>query len=632
MGNNMDEIIQKRYNAWLDGVDPAQKKELQAFSDKEIEDAFFQDLSFGTAGLRGILGLGSNRMNEYTVACATQGLANYLNKTCKNPSVAVCRDSRLFGEEFIWVVASVLAANKIKSYIYPRIEPTPALSFAVRHLHTSAGINITASHNPSQYNGYKVYGSDGCQITSDAAKAIQEAINELDIFNDVAHMPDTPMSEATDADVLGADAADAPAATKASDVPEADAADAPEVAHNNSSSSSLKTCFDNACKSGYANYMDEEVLQAFIDAVANQSLDPMPTSNNTAVSIAYTPLHGAGLECCQEIFKRVGNVEVNLVPKQDVPDGNFPTCPYPNPEIRDALQEGLKLCEQINPDILIATDPDCDRVGTAVFYDGLWQLPTGNEMGALLLDYICRKRQEKGQDLSRAVAVTTIVSSTLVDELAKQYGFELRRVLTGFKYIGEQIALLEASDEVERFIFGFEESYGYMSGAHVRDKDAVNASMLIVQMVRYYKEQGKDLLQVMDELYKAYGYRLTKTLTYEFPGAQGAKLMKDLMHNLQTDSPQQFATLKVEEFLDYNKAIEMPICKNNLDEHHTDKQMLPAANVLEWHLEKGVKVILRPSGTEPKIKAYVFANGDTRKEAQDLIDALEKDIASKLGY
>ena len=594
---------QERFEKWLSGVDADERTQLQALSDEEREDAFFQELAFGTAGLRGVLGLGPNRMNIYTVAKATQGLADYLNAqkidADEAPLVAVCRDSRHGGEEFVRTIAGVLAANGVRSALYPRVEPTPALSFAVRHLHADAGINVTASHNPAAYNGYKVYGADGCQIKTEQARAIQQAIDALDAFADVKSVP-----------------------------------------------------FEEAVEAGLATWMDEEVLEAFVDAVAAQSLEPLADAGGeagadgdaddpgatgnaqTPLKVVYTPLNGSGLECCRAIFERVGGVELSVVPSQEAPDGDFPTCPYPNPEIREALAEGLKLCAQVSPDILIATDPDCDRVGTAVFHDGGWRLPTGNEMGALLLDYICTRRAARGEDLSRAVAVTTIVSTTLADELAAFHGFELRRVLTGFKYIGEQIALLEAAGHPERFIFGFEESYGYMSGVHVRDKDAVNASMLIAQMTRFYKEQGIDLLARMDALYAQFGYRLTRTLSYEFAGAAGAARMKELMGEFRANPPAAFAQVAVAETLDYEAGREMPVVGGvaavGAGENGGQPQVLPAANVLEYRLNGGAKVLLRPSGTEPKVKAYLFANGDTRADGEALLDALEADVAARM--
>ncbi len=591
---------QERFEQWLSGVDAGERARLEALSDEEREDAFFQELAFGTAGLRGVLGLGPNRMNVYTVAKATQGLADYLNAqkagAGEAPLVAVCRDSRHGGEEFVHTIAGVLAANGVRSALYPRVEPTPALSFAVRHLHADAGINVTASHNPAAYNGYKVYGADGCQIKTEQARAIQQAIDALDAFADVKSMP-----------------------------------------------------FEEALEAGLATWMGEEVLEAFVDAVAAQSPEPLAGEGRcadgapdaggadaangvqTPLKVVYTPLNGSGLECCRAIFERVGGVELAVVPSQEAPDGDFPTCPYPNPEIREALSEGLKLCAQVSPDILIATDPDCDRVGTAVFHDGEWRLPTGNEMGALLLDYICTRRAARGEDLSRAVAVTTIVSTTLADELAAFHGFELRRVLTGFKYIGEQIALLEAAGHPERFIFGFEESYGYMSGTHVRDKDAVNASMLIAQMTRFFKEQGIDLLARMDALYAQFGYRLTRTVSYEFAGAAGAARMKELMGEFRANPPAAFAQAAVAETIDYESGQKMPVVGGaDAGENGGRPQTLPAANVLEYRLDGGAKVLLRPSGTEPKVKAYLFANGATRADGEALLDALEADVAARM--
>ena len=452
--------IQETYQYWLKNVGGDQLAELDDLAKRpdELADAFRKELEFGTAGLRGILGLGPNRMNEYTVGKATQGLADYLNATFSEPSVAIARDSRLRGQEFVQVCASVLAANGVKAYLYPRIEPTPALSFAVRYLGCSAGVNMTASHNPSAYNGYKAYGPDGCQITTQAAKAIQEAIDRTDPFTQVKTVD-----------------------------------------------------FDQAVEAGMIQWIGEDVIGAFVDAVAAVDLEPAQ-SRKTDLSLVYTPLNGTGLECVSAILERIGIPDLDVVPEQSQPDGTFPTCPYPNPEIREALELGLRRCEETKPYLLLATDPDADRVGIAARHNGEYQLVSGNEMGALLLDYLCARKRELGLSLDDSVVVTTIVSSAMIDAMAQDYGFQLRRTLTGFKYIGEQIGLLEAAGQSQRFLFGFEESYGYLAGTHVRDKDAVVASMLIVQMARWNQARGLDLIQAVDELYQRYGYYRNKTL------------------------------------------------------------------------------------------------------------------------
>ena len=568
----MDDMTQQ-LDRWIaNAQDPTvaqQLQDLRAGDETAVRDAFFQDLAFGTGGLRGIVGAGPNRMNVYTVAKATQGLATYLNEHFDEPSVAIARDSRNGGREFVEVAAGVLAANGIRAYLYPRIEPTPALSFAVRDLGCSAGICMTASHNPAAYNGYKAYGPDGCQITTQAAHDIQKAINDTDVFDDVRSIP-----------------------------------------------------FEEALASGMASYIDEDTLDRFIDAVAAQSLEGADPA--LELKVVYTPLNGTGLECVERILDRIGGVDVTLVQEQAVPDGSFPTCPYPNPEIREALERGLALCEQVHPDLLLATDPDADRVGIAAEHDGDYVLISGNEMGVLLLDYLCRARVARGEDLSRAVAVTTIVSTALVDALAADYGFQLRRTLTGFKYIGEQIGLLEAAGQADRFIFGFEESYGYLAGTHVRDKDAVVASMLICQMARDYKARGLDLVEALEQLYARYGYHRNATISLEYPGAAGAEKMAAIMERLCAEPPTELAGLPVTACVDYHEGVAMPLVGSTGPAGAPDTpQTLPAAAVFEMQLEGGSKVIVRPSGTEPKIKAYLFAAAPTEEAADALLGQLD---------
>ena len=437
---------------WIANVDDAELSaelaDMQAKADAGITepmvDAFFQDLSFGTAGLRGIIGAGTNRMNVYTVGRATQGFADYLNANFENPSVAIARDSRNKGELFVRTTAAILAANGVTAYVYPRISPVPTLSWAVRDLGCSGGICMTASHNPAPYNGYKAYGPDGCQITSEAAAAISAAIENTDAFTGVKSMD-----------------------------------------------------FDKAVAEGKIKWIDDAVLERYYSAVLAQSGNNLTPEQIAAapLKLVYTPLNGTGLIPVTTVLKRAGVTDITVVPEQEQPDGNFPTCPYPNPEIREAMQKGIDLCEQVHPDLLLATDPDADRVGVACKDGDDYTLLTGNEMGVLLLDYVCRMRAERGEDLSQKVAVTTIVSSAMVDALAAEYGFELRRCLTGFKYIGDIITELADAGQADRFMFGFEESYGYLSGDHVRDKDAVNASLLICQMAQDYKLRGKNLAQ-----------------------------------------------------------------------------------------------------------------------------------------
>ncbi len=566
--------IQQAYRRWLDSVDESDRHALERVAEDPaaIEDAFYRDLSFGTAGLRGVIGMGTNRMNVYTVARATQGLATYLNANFDKPSVAICRDSRNMGEAFMQTAAGVLAANGIRACLYPRIEPTPALSFAVRDLGCAAGINITASHNPAEYNGYKVYGADGCQITSEAARDIQAAIDGCDTFDGVHKMP-----------------------------------------------------FDEALAAGLAQWIGEDTLDGFLEAVHAQSLD----SEGGELSVVYTPLNGTGLECVTRILKTIGVHDVTVVPEQADPDGNFPTCPYPNPEMREALEKGLELCGSVHPDLLLATDPDADRVGIAVPHDGDYVLLTGNEVGVLLLDFACRMRRVRGEDLASKVAVTTIVSSTMVDALARELGFELRRTLTGFKYIGEQIALLESAGEADRYIFGFEESYGYLAGSHVRDKDAVVASMLICQMARWHRAQGRDLVDAMESLYQHYGYYVNKTISRSYPGAEGAQKMQQITSGLRSQAPATVAGMSVERVVDYSSQVEMPVVGGAAGAG--ERQTLPAADVIEFQLAGGNKLIVRPSGTEPKIKAYLFAKGATRAESEQVLAQLEQAAGEILG-
>lgn len=556
---NVHELL----DTWLENVKDeellAELSSMKESGDEEaITDAFFQDLAFGTAGLRGTIGAGTNRMNIYTVGRATQGFADYLNKTFDSPTVAIARDSRNKGELFVQTTAAILAANGITSYVYPKISPVPTLSWATRYLKCSGGICMTASHNPAPYNGYKAYGPDGCQITSEAAAAISAAMEATDPFKGIKSMD-----------------------------------------------------FDDAVSQGLVKWIDDSCLDAYYDAVVDKSVNNLTPEQIAAapLKLVYTPLNGTGLIPVTTVLKKVGITDVTVVPEQKDPDGNFPTCPYPNPEIRQAMQMGIDLCEEVKPDLLLATDPDADRVGVACADGDDYTLLTGNEMGVLLLDYICKMRAERGENLHDKVAVTTIVSSAMVDALAAEYGFELRRCLTGFKYIGDIITGLSDAGQVDRFIFGFEESYGYLSGDHVRDKDAVNASMLICQMAQYYKLQGLNLVQAMHALYEKYGYYHNKTIALSYPGAEGADKMAGIMVDLRKNPPASIAGSKVTGVVDYGEGV----------------NGLPKANVLEFDLEGGDKAIVRPSGTEPKIKLYIFAKGDDATSADAQIDAIEKD-------
>lgn len=565
-------IIMTEFERWLDMDldDPDLKPELESVKDKpeEINDRFYRDLEFGTGGLRGVIGAGTNRMNVYTVRKATQGLANYLLKHAqgKPQSVAIAYDSRNKGVNFAKESAAVLAAAGIKAYIYRELMPTPALSFAVRHLKCDAGICVTASHNPAKYNGYKAYGSDGCQVTADMADGIMEEIEKLDIFSDVK-----------------------------------------------------KIDFEKAVADGVIEYIGEDTVDAFIDAVYTQSLK----GDASNIKVVYTPLNGSGKRCVMRILDRIGVKDIEVVPEQSEPDGNFPTCPYPNPEFKEALQKGLDLCEKVNPDLLLATDPDCDRAGIAVNQNGEYVLISGNEAGILLLDYICKIRTEKGTMPNLPVMVTTIVSTDMVDYIAKDFGVEVRRCLTGFKYIGDIIAELEEGGHPERYILGFEESYGYLSGGYVRDKDAVNASMLICEMASYYKEQGMTLVDAITSLYEKYGYFSNETFNFSFEGEDGMKAMAGIMDKLRNNPPSDIAGFKVLSSSDYELSIKK---ENGVESPIT----LPKSNVLAYAIEGGSKFTVRPSGTEPKIKIYISGKGATKAESMEAIEKMQGSIKSVL--
>ena len=553
----------QRYEAWRrqPGLDETLAKELLAMEGdaEKITDSFGCDLAFGTAGLRGVLGAGTNRMNIYTVARATQGLATWLAGSGLPQKVAIAYDSRINSVLFSQTAARVLAANGITVYLYPRLEPTPALSFAVRYYGCGAGINVTASHNPAQYNGYKVYGADGCQITLEVAAKILAAIEAVDCF-----------------------------AVQPAD-------------------------FDAALAEGKIEYSSEKCLDDFVDAVYAQRVgDGAGTAD---LKLVYTPLNGSGLECVKKLLAKLGVTHVTVVPEQEKPDGNFPTCPYPNPEIREAMQKGLELCDKVHPDLLLGTDPDCDRCGTAVpDGKGGYRLITGNEMGIILLDYICRTRKALGTMPEHPVAVTTIVSTDMATPVAAKYGVELRRTLTGFKFIGEQIGLLEAAGEADRYIFGFEESYGYLSGAHVRDKDAVNATLLVCEAAAWYAKQGMTLLDAINQLYAEFGCYRNALHSFAFEGESGMHTMDAIMKQLRQTPPTAIGGMAVESLVDYNTA----------------GTGLPKANVLEFRLAGGAKLMVRPSGTEPKIKVYLSAVAPTEEAADAINDTLGKAASALL--
>ena len=564
--------MMSEYERWLAQKldDPDLTAELEAIRDQpeEINDRFYCNLDFGTAGLRGVIGAGTNRMNVYIVRKATQGLADYLNAHVRNANVAIAYDSRIKSDVFAKETAAVLAANGIHAHIYPWLSPVPTLSFATRYLKCDAGVCVTASHNPAKYNGYKVYGSDGCQVTSEMAKEVSDAIARTDVFEGVKRMS-----------------------------------------------------FEDGVKEGRISYIKDEVINAFLQEVLNQSVIPEPCKG---LKVVYTPLNGSGRVCVTRILDMIGVDDVTVVPEQEMPDGHFTTCPFPNPEVKEALQKGLELSQKVQADLLVATDPDCDRCGIAVNQNGEYVLMSGNEVGVLLLDFIAQARIKNGKMPKDPVAVTTIVSTDMADAVAKEYGIEMRRVLTGFKYIGDQIASLEAAGHPERYIFGFEESYGYLSGGYVRDKDAVDASMLICQMAYYYKQQGKTLVDAMNELYAKHGYYKNGLLNFAFEGEDGMKTMNRIMDTLRANAPAEIAGYQVSGWSDYEAS-------KRYDGGAESEISLPKSNVLEYRLENGSKVIVRPSGTEPKIKIYLSAKGDGQAASEEIVGKLEAAIKPLLG-
>ena len=546
------------YKRWMDTdlEDPALKAELESIegNEEEIKDRFAVALKFGTAGLRGVLGAGSNRMNIYVVRQATQGLANWVKTQGGNQLVAISCDSRINSDVFAKTAACVLAANGIKVRIYDALMPVPALSFATRYYQANAGVMVTASHNPAKYNGYKAYGPDGCQMTDEAADIVYAEIQKTDIL--------------TGAKMIS---------------------------------------FEEGIEKGLIEYVGDDCKEALYDAIKARSVRP-GICETAGLKLVYSPLNGSGLVPVMRVLKDIGISDITIVPEQQYPDGNFPTCPYPNPEIFEALRLGLELAEKEGADLMLATDPDADRVGIAMKCpDGTYELVSGNEVGVLLLDYICAARIEKGTMPEKAVAVKSIVSTPLADAVAENYGVELRGVLTGFKWIGDQIAQLEAAGEVDRFIFGFEESYGYLAGPYVRDKDAIIGSMLICEMAAYYRSIGSSIKQRLEEIYAKYGRYLNKVDSFEFPGLSGMDKMAGIMEDLRKNPPAEIGGYAVTKVTDYK---------------NTAETGLPAANVLIYKLDGGAEVIVRPSGTEPKIKTYFTTLGKDLAEAQAQKDVL----------
>ena len=555
------------YNEWLENAveDKDLKAELESIknNEDEIYDRFYTALKFGTAGLRGIIGAGTNRMNIYVVRQATQGLANYVLKKYGNGSVAISHDSRIKADLFMNEAARVLAANGIKVYITSELQPTPVLSYLVRYFKCQAGIMVTASHNPAAYNGYKAYGEDGCQMTDVAANTVYDEISKLDMFKDV----------------------------KIAD-------------------------FDEAVKNGMIEYVDESVYDTYLEKVMEQQVNP-GVCNGADLKVVYTPLNGTGNKLVRKVLGKIGVNDVVVVPEQELPDGNFTTCPYPNPEIKEALAKGLELCEKEQPDLLLATDPDADRVGIAVKdYDGSYRLISGNEDGVMLTNYILSCKKASGKLPEKPVVVKTIVTTKLINKLCEKYGCELKNVLTGFKYIGEVILNLEKKHEENRYLFGFEESYGYLSGTYVRDKDAVNGAFLICEMFSYYATQGISLLDKLNELFDKYGYCLNTLHSYEFDGSAGFEKMQEIMETFHKEvgegkKIESFAGKKINTVLDYSKGLDG----------------LPKSDVLKYLLDGNCSVVVRPSGTEPKLKTYISVSAKSREDAE----VIEKKIADELG-
>ena len=545
-------MYQDEYERWLHAKlqDVDLKTELQNIEgdDDAIKERFAVALKFGTAGLRGTLGAGTNRMNIWVVRQATQGVADWVKTQGGTQTVAISYDSRLKGWNFARDAAGVLAANGIHVRIYDELMPVPALSFATRYYHCNAGIMVTASHNPAKYNGYKAYGPDGCQMTDEAADIVYQQIQKTDVLTGAKYMS-----------------------------------------------------FAEGVNKGLIQFVEDDCKNALYEAIEARQIRP-GIAATSGLKLVYSPLNGTGLVPVTRVLNDIGIHDITIVPEQEYPNGYFTTCSYPNPEILDALKKGLELAEQTGADLMLATDPDADRVGIAMKCpDGSYELVTGNEMGVLLLDYICAGRIEQGTMPAKPVAVKSIVSTPLANAVAEHYGVELRETLTGFKWIGDQIAQLEAAGEVDRFIFGFEESYGYLAGPYVRDKDAVIGSMLICEMAAYYRSIGSSIKQRLEEIYKEYGRYLNKVDSFEFPGLSGMDKMAGIMNDLRTNPPKEFAGKKVVKVMDYTKP---------------EETGLPAANVLIYSLDDGSTVVVRPSGTEPKIKAYYTTLGKDLAEAE----------------
>ena len=562
--------INALYSLWkekavLDGDLQEELKSIEG-DEEAILDRFYKNLEFGTGGLRGVIGAGTNRMNVYTVGQATQGLANYLNEEFDEPSVAIAYDSRIKSDVFAKCAAGVLAANGIKVYIYPELMPTPMLSFAVRRLGCSSGIVLTASHNPSKYNGFKCYDPRGFQITDEAAAKTYEYMKKVDMFDGIKRMD-----------------------------------------------------FEDALANDLVDYIEDWLKDEFIEKVLECSVNP-EVVKKSGLKILYPPLNGTGNKPVRRVLKKLGVEDLRVVKTQEKPDGNFPTCPYPNPEIRQVFEEGLKMTEEFPADLMIATDPDCDRVGIAVRDNGEYKLMTGNEVGAMLCEYLLSQLKEKGKLPEKPVVVKTIVTTPLISAICKEYGAEMADLLTGFKYIGELVTELDEKGEADRYVLGLEESYGYLTGAHARDKDGVNAAMIICEMAAFYKTRGITLWQFMNSVYEKYGYFFNRLDNYAFEGAAGMQKMADMMEALRNEPPKEINGSKVVWVGDYKTG------------KTTDGETgLPKSNVLSYRMESGDTVIVRPSGTEPKIKIYITAKANSREEAEKKLSVISDSVKTLLG-
>ena len=569
-------MYNEKYLLWCEKAtkDPDLINELKnmAGNDELISDAFYKELEFGTAGLRGVIGAGTNRMNIYTVSQASQGLADYINSTTHGGSIAISYDSRIKSDVFAKASAEIFAANGLKVYMYSELMPTPMLSFAVRRLKCEAGVMVTASHNPAKYNGYKAYGPDGTQLSPEAANYVLSIMQSVDPFTEINTMD-----------------------------------------------------FDLAVNEGKIEFISQDIIDEYLAAVKTQQIEPKLDMSD--LQVIYSPLNGTGNKPVREILKQIGVKNVTVVPEQELPDGNFPTAPYPNPEIRQAFDCALKLAETVPADLLLATDPDCDRVGIAVKQNGNYELLTGNDVGAIMLYYILSRKKANDTLSKNPIAVKTIVTSELCQKICDDFSCRLINVLTGFKYIGEQISILETKGETDRFILGYEESYGYLAGDHCRDKDAVVASMIICEMAAFYKKQGKTLIDVLNEIYDKYGYYYCAQKSFTCEGQSGMARIKGIMDDLRANPPKTFNGSKVVKINDYKRSVSY-----NFNSNEQTKIYLPSSNVLSYFLEDGCSFIVRPSGTEPKIKLYIGAVGHSNEEAIEKRAQLTEEGTKLLGF